>query len=191
MPRVPPALSAGTRRLLLLVPVLAVTASGCGGGRSAPDPPVRLELRSPPDASVVRGREITLRGRVEPPQASVLVAGSPVSVEAGAFSASVALNDGVNVIDVLASADGRLPAMTALRVTRQATVRVPDVAGLDPQSAADRLAAAGLRATVRDESDLLDQLLVPLSRRVCDTAPAAGSSVPRGATVVVKVAKIC
>jgi len=191
MRRVPSALPAGTRRLLLLVPVLAATASGCGGGHSAPAPPVRLELRSPPDTSIVRGREVSLRGRVEPPQASVLVAGSPVSVQAGAFTASVALDDGVNVIDVLASADGRSPAMTALRVTRQATVRVPDVTGLDPASAADRLAVAGLHSTVRDESDLLDDLLVPVTRRVCETAPPAGSSVPRGATVVVKVAKIC
>lgn len=169
----------------------AAGAIGCGGGRSSPDPPVRLELRSPPDAGIVRGREIALRGRVAPPQASVLVAGRPVSVEAGAFTASVSLRNGVNVIDVLASADGRSPAMTALRVTRQATVEVPDVAGLDPAGAADRLAAAGLRVRLRDESDLLDDLLVPLTRRACETDPAAGSTVARGATVIVKVAKIC
>lgn len=181
-------------RPLLLVSALAVAAApavGCGGARTKPDPPVRLDVSSPPDSGIVHAREIALRGRVSPPQASVLVAGDPVSVDAGTFTATVRLRDGVNVIDVLASANGRSPAMTALRVTRQATVKVPDVTGLDPATAADRLAAAGLQVRIRDESDLLDDLLVPLSRRACETTPAAGSPVPRGATVVVKVAKIC
>ncbi len=170
----------------------ALLLSACGGAdRHAPDPPVRLTLEAPGDAAVVRGREVEVRGRVGPPESSVLVAGRAVEVAGGGFRASVPLREGTNVIDVLASADGRAPAMTALRVTREVTVRVPDVAGLAPRDAEDRLAAAGLRSRVIDESDLLDALLVPLDRRVCETRPGAGDAARRGATVTLKVAKVC
>lgn len=183
----------GAARPLLAAAALACLGApaGCGGGTQRPDPPVRLRITSPVDATVLRGREVEVRGRVGPPQSQVLVAGREVAVDGGGFSATVPLRDGVNVIDVLASSDGRSPAMTAVRVTREATIRVPDVTGLDPAEARSRLAAAGLGARILDEGDLLDALLVPLSRRVCDTSPAPGASVRRGATVLVKVAKVC
>lgn len=163
----------------------------CGSEGERPAPSARLEIRAPADGVVVRSREVEVTGRIAPPQAQVLVAGREVAVDGGAFRATVPVRDGVNVIDVIASAADRSPAMTAVRVTREATIRVPDVTGRDPASARDRLAAAGLGVTVRDESDLLDELLVPVRTRVCETSPAAGAAVRRGATVVVKVAKVC
>ncbi len=182
--------------LRMLVPAAAllgaVTLAACGGAEGrAPGPPVRLSVEAPGDPAVVRGREVEVRGRVGPPESSVLVAGRAVAVAGGGFHVTVPLREGTNVIDVLAAADGRTPAMSAVRVTREATVRVPDVAGLSPQDAAGRIAAVGLRPRVLDESDLLDALLVPLGRRVCETQPAVGSSARRGDTVTVKVAKVC
>jgi beta-lactam-binding protein with PASTA domain len=100
------------------------------------------------------------------------------------------LNAGGNVIDVMASADGRAPVMTAVRVVRQLTVRVPDVTGDSPGNAKERLAAAGLRVSVQEGGGLIDQLL-PVDRIVCGMQPDAASTVDSGSTVTISVAKVC
>jgi hypothetical protein len=102
----------------------------------------------------------------------------------------VALDAGGNVIDVMATAPQRSPALTAVRVIRQLTIRMPDVRGTSPEAALARLSAVGLRPRLRDVGNLIDQLL-PTARDVCGTEPGAGATVDHGASVDVLVAKLC
>jgi PASTA domain/Glucodextranase, domain B len=169
----------------------ALGAAACGADDPEPPaPPVRLGVQSPSDGAVVRDAEIEVRGRVRPFAAEVTVRGERAAVSGGEFSATVRLSEGANVIDVLASAPNRSPALTAVRVTRQVTVAVPDVGGDTPDEAVAALRAAGLVPTVRDGGGAFDDLF-PGSPQVCEQTPPAGSEVTRGSTVTVVTAKIC
>jgi len=164
---------------------------GCGDdGQRRPPAPVVLEVLEPGDAGVVEGDRVTLRGRVRPATAEVAVLGEPAQVAAGTWTAEVPLDDGANVIDVSATAEGRRPALAAVRVVRQVPVEVPDVAGDDPQAAVDELEALGLEARVERGGGLLDDLL-PATLGVCATDPEPGTEVRPGTTVTVEVAKVC
>ena len=125
---------------LLALPVLLLAACG-GSGDDAPKRPVLLRMTGPGDGRIVRAGGVDVSGTVTP-NAVVTVLGERVPVTAGAFSTRVPLDAGGNVIDVMASADGMAAAMTAVRVVRQLTVRVPDVAGDSPGNAKERLASA-------------------------------------------------
>jgi hypothetical protein len=177
--------------VLAFLALSALVLAACGGGGDdEPRKPVRVVMTGPGDGSVVRDDEVELTGSVTPAGALVSVQGEPVDVSAGAFSARVPLDPGGNVVDVMASADGMAPAMTAVRVVRRLTVRVPDLGGESPDGARERLAAAGLRADVVEAGGLIDDIL-PGGRSVCGTEPDAGSSVDSGTTVEVTVAKVC
>lgn len=173
---------------LLALPLLALTACG-GSGDQAAKRPVLLRVIGPRDGTVIRADGIELTGVVTP-GAVVTVRGQTVAAAGGRFSARVPLDAGGNVIDVMASGDGLAPAMTAVRVVRRLTVRVPDVTGDSPGNAKERLAAAGLSVHVQEAGGLIDQLL-PVDRVVCGVAPDAGSMVDSGATVTIAVAKVC
>jgi hypothetical protein len=174
--------------VLLALPVLCLAACGGSGGDAAKRP-VLLRMTGPGDGKIVRAEGIELTGTVTP-KAVVTVRGERVAVTGGVFSARVPLDAGGNVIDVMASADGMTPAMTAVRVVRQLTVRVPDLGGDSPGNAKERLASAGLRVNVQEAGGLIDQLL-PVDRAVCGTEPGAGSTVDSGSTVTIRVAKVC
>ena len=180
------------RRLAVLLAAAGPLALGaCGGaGSTASKPPVRLTVDAPGDGAVVRQRSVEVSGRVSPAGAAVTVRGQSAAVAGGAFSAEVPLEGGDNVIDVMATAPTARPAMTAVRVVRQLTVRVPDVTGGSSGDARDRLASAGLRADVHESSDPFQDLL-PVDASVCSTDPSPGARVERGTTVRVRVAKIC
>jgi hypothetical protein len=172
--------------LLLLGAVL----TGCGERERTPAlAPVRVSVSEPADAARVDSRAITVRGTVEPADARVLVDGIEAAVSGGEFSASVELEGGANLIDVQAAAPRHPAAMTALRVTRLVPVRVPEVQGLSPEDASDRLEAAGLRAEIHD-GGLLDDLL-PGEVGVCNTEPPAGEKVRAGSTIAVFAQKTC
>ena len=173
-----------------LVALFVLFLSACGGsGDDAAKRPVLLRMTGPGDGRIVRAEGVDVTGSVTP-KAVVTVRGERVAVTGGAFSARVPLDAGANVIDVMASADGMAPAMTAVRVVRQLTVRVPDVAGDSPGNAKERLASAGLRVNVQEAGGLIDQLL-PVDRVVCGSEPDAGSTVDSGSTVTIAVAKVC
>jgi beta-lactam-binding protein with PASTA domain len=163
--------------------------AGCGTSRPAA-PHVYLSITRPSDGTLVRARGATIAGRVRPADAEVTVAGRRVAAIGGEFSTRVELTAGANVIDVTAAAPGSVAALTAIRVSRQVVVQVPDVVGTSPDDARTRLAAAGLIADVTNEDGVLDSLL-PVSTAVCGTNPAAGQDVDRGATIKVVVAKLC
>jgi hypothetical protein len=173
-------------------------ASFLGGCSPADDQPprvperVRLNVTAPSDNAVVRRDAVQLRGRVRPASADVEVLGESVSVAAdGAFTTSIPLDVGANVVDVLASSGRRRPAMAAIRVTRQVPVRVPDLRGTSTDEARDRLAALGLRPRIEERGgSILDDLL-PIDTVVCSTDPDTGTEVTGGTAVVVVVSKLC
>jgi beta-lactam-binding protein with PASTA domain len=114
-----------------------------------------------------------------------------VGVSGGTWSASVALQPGVNLVDVLASAGRARPALTVVRVRRLIEVRVPDLAGATVDQARQRLADVGLKARFQDTGGgFFDQLLGG-TPQVCDTTPPAGRQVDPGATVQVTVGRRC
>jgi PASTA domain/Glucodextranase, domain B len=174
--------------LLLLFLLAGGCAAGCG--EDPTQRPVRLEITAPTDAAVVRDGSVEVRGLVHPRGARVLVLGRPARVVRGEFRLVVPLEAGSNLIDVGASARGAAPAWSALRVTREVVVRLPELIGATREDAVSQLDALGLRAEVEEEGDLLDELLGG-DWIVCATRPSAGSDVPRGADVHVTVAKGC
>jgi hypothetical protein len=178
----------------LLILACLATAAGCGGDDNEraqrPLTPVRLDVNEPTDMAVVQSNTVEVQGTVEPAGAMVRVLGERADVTAGTFRASVALEPGPNVIDVIATARGRGTAMTAFRVTRELPVKVPDLDGLEVQEVEEKLADAGLKADITERTNLIEELL-PGEPAVCEQDPAPGTEVRRGTTVHVEVAKSC
>jgi hypothetical protein len=172
---------------------LAVVA-GCGGRDKPPPQPQRevaLTLQQPGDTATVQSGTVAVRGTVEPATAQVRVLGRPASVSGGSFTAEVPLEPGANVVDVIASAPRRAPALTAFRVTREVLVVVPDLAGGDVGQVEDALKGLGLKLEARRGADGFIDGLLPGSPKVCTQRPGPGEKVRKGATVVVVAAKGC
>jgi hypothetical protein len=178
-----------TRRLPLAAAAVCALAGGCGADRP-PAAPVRLVVTAPNDMQIVRAAHVELRGRVRPASAVVTVQGHRATVSGGTFRATVALEPGTNVIDVLASAGDARPALTAIRVRRRVSVDVPDLVGLLAADLKARLTDAGLKADVRDRDGIFGRLL-PGDPTVCATDPKAGTEVDPGTTVHVDVSRRC
>jgi Glucodextranase, domain B/PASTA domain len=172
--------------LLCIVPVLA----GCGQGSHPPQPPVRLTIDSPADGAHLVQEAVDVSGSVSSRAARVLVRGRRVPVTGRTFSTRVRLAPGANVLDVLASAPDARPAMSAVRVYRQVTIAVPDLAGERPSEAAAKLASQGLGSKIVNSGGPLE-FLVPAERKVCKTDPPAGRQVPPGTAIRVLTAKLC
>lgn len=142
--------------------------------------------------ATVREETVDVQGTVAPANADVLVLGQKAPVSGGGtFSATVALEPGANVIDVMATAPGRGPALTAFRVTREVPVTVPDLDGMNAQEAEDRLREAELTPEIEQVGGgILDELL-PGDPGVCEQDPSPGAEVRRGTKVHVVVSKSC
>jgi hypothetical protein len=178
----------------LVVALLALPAAACGGGGGsadgAPPPKVTLTVHRPGDSTVTRDATVTVSGSVQPVGASVQVAGRPADVVGSGFTASVDLDPGDNVIDLAATAPGRTPALTALRVTREMPIAVPDLSGLTAAEARVALDALGLGFKEERAGGLLEQLL-PGEPGVCSQSPGAGTEVTRGTRVTAQLGKRC
>jgi hypothetical protein len=183
LPRIP--LIAGALAAALLL-------AGCGGSSPAAHAgAVRLQIAGPQDLSSVRDDTVEIRGTVRPAGATVTVRGRKASASGGSWTASVALEPGVNVVDVLASAGSDRPVLTALRVRRVVDIEVPDVTGLSADDAKQQLEDARLVArTDTDDGGFFDQILGG-DPQVCSTDPEAGTDVDPGATVTVHLARRC
>lgn len=150
-----------------------------------------LTLRTPVDQSRVATASAVVSGTVSPVRARVQVLGRGVRVRAdGAFSISVGLSVGTNLIDVEASAPRSSGAVAAVRVIRYLLVTIPVLKGENPTAAAAGLAALGLTVKTRGSSDPLN-FLIPGSTKVCSSSPAAGSRVDPGATVTIRTSRFC
>jgi len=180
------------RPALLCAAVAGALMLAACGDDSPPGarPPVRLAIAAPADRDVTREPQVELRGTVSPASATVTVRGRRADVSGGSFRATVSLEPGTNVIDVMASAGSARPALTAIRVRREVPVTVPDVGGLAIRDARDRLRAAGLESVVEEDGGLFDRLL-PGEPGVCETDPAAGDEVDPGTTITLRVARRC
>lgn len=179
--------------LLCSLVVAAAFVAGCGADDGPPAPPterVQLAITSPSDGSTLRRGTAEVSGTVSPRASSVTVLGRPALVSDGEFTVVVPLEPGANVVDVMATAPRRLPALTAVRVTRDILVTVPDLTGLLEDEIEARLEPLGLRADVERGGGLFD-VLRPGEARVCEQEPEAGARVRRGREVVVVVAKRC
>jgi Glucodextranase, domain B/PASTA domain len=180
---------------LVAATVLAAALVGCGGddeprAARAPDPVV-LELSAPADTAVVREDAVDVSGVVEPAYAAVRVLGRAAQVSpGGTFTASVPLAPGANVIDVIGTARGRDSAMTAVRVTREMPVIVPDLGGLRVDDAQELLDPLGLELEVERDGGFLEELM-PGTPAVCDQDPEPGAEVRHGTTVGVAISKRC
>jgi glucodextranase-like protein/PASTA domain-containing protein len=169
--------------------------AGCGGNdkppASKPQRPVALTIQQPNDTEIVQAGTVNVRGTVEPAGSQVRVLGRPAAVSGGSFSIQVPLDPGANVVDVIASAPRRAPALTAFRVTREILVAVPDLAGSDVEDAESKLTDLGLELDARRGPDGFLDGLLPGSPKVCTQRPTAGDRVRKGTTVVVVASKSC
>jgi hypothetical protein len=181
-------------RVPVLLVLVCLTAAGCGGDDNdraqRPLTPVRLAVNEPNDMAVVQSDTVDVQGTVEPAGAQVRVLGERADVSGGTFRASVALEPGPNVIDVIATARGRGTAMTAFRVTREVPVEVPDLDGLQAQDAEQKLADTGLRPQFNLRGGLIEELL-PGEPAVCEQDLEPGTEVRRGTTVRAELSKSC
>lgn len=181
------------RALLVLAALLpaVVVVAGCGEDPPPrPRPPVGLTLSAPADGSTTRELTVVVAGSVAPANARVIVRGEVATVSGGAFSHSVALDEGANVIDVGASAAGRRAVWRALRVTRSSKVRMPVLVGQQQDAARSVLEGLGLEVDVVNDDDLIDAFRGG-PRLVCSTDPDAGSQVDAGAEVEIVVSRTC
>jgi hypothetical protein len=187
------------RPLRACAPLIAACLAGslvsCGGSDSGSGaarglPRVHVRIDAPADSLTTRADTVTVRGTVDPAGASVTVLGHPAEVVGSTFTAQVGLDPGANVIDLSATAARHDPALTAIRVTREMLIEVPDLGGLSPDDARSRLRAAGLGDDEHNGDGFIDGLL-PGSPGVCEQDPSAGKQVRRGTTVKVLVAKRC
>jgi Glucodextranase, domain B/PASTA domain len=173
--------------LLIAVAVLA----GCGTqARPATTPRVALTVSAPNDGGTLRAETVDVSGKVTPSSAAVRVEGRSATVAGGTFKATVPLEPGGNVIDVVAFSPGHRPASDALRVVRDMRVELPKLAGYDEADAFSRLKELGL-VPVEKLTDNWLQRLIPGGEGVCATAPKAGALVQPHSHVTVLVAKDC
>ena len=180
------------RSALACLMLIAAAASGCGGdSKPPPDPaPVKLTITSPSDSSTSKDGTVQLTGTVQPARAAVEVLGHAATVTGGSFSASVPLDEGVNVIDVSATMPGRSAAFAALRVTYDPRVTIPDLTHAVDDDAASRISKLGLDPQLEATGGLFDEFRSG-PRRVCESDPPAGTEVDPGTTVTLKTRKTC
>jgi PASTA domain/Glucodextranase, domain B len=181
-------------RIAACCAALAVVG-GCGGDdskKSAKAPrPVALPTDQPGDTATVHSGIVAVHGTVEPAGAQVRVLGRPATVSGRSFDVGVPLEPGANVVDVIASAPRRAPALTAFRVTREILVTVPDLSGQDVEDAESALKALGLEIDARRAPDGFLDGLLPGSPKVCTQRPTGGNEVRKRTTIRVVVAKSC
>jgi Glucodextranase, domain B/PASTA domain len=173
----------------------ALVVEGCGGDdepRAArAQAPVQLDVSAPGDTATVREEQVAVQGTVSPARASVRVLGQAAEVTGGRFTATVPLEEGANVIDVIATAAGRAPAMTAIRVTREVPVEVPDLSGMTVGEAEEQLRDVGLELDAEEDGGgFLDDLL-PGDATACMQRPEPGAEVRRGSTIRAVFSKGC
>ena len=93
-----------SRRLVLVLLVISLLAMSLGGCAK----PLTLSITSPMDGKTVDKSSVTVRGNVSNPKATVWVNDTKVTVKkytkgGGRFSTEIDLNEGINIIKVVAT----------------------------------------------------------------------------------------
>jgi Glucodextranase, domain B len=110
---------------LLLLVAMTSGVIGCGSSTttttttSAADGTVSVTVSSPTSGTVMASSNVTVRGTVDPPNATVQVQGKPAAVGNGVFTGSAELHSGKTTIDVIGSAQGDAPGSTSVAITRE------------------------------------------------------------------------
>ncbi len=100
----------------------AALIAGCGSTTTTTTTtagPVAVVVTSPTSGSVIAGNNVTVRGTVTPPTATVQVQGKPAAVGNGVFTAEASLHGGKTTIDVIGSAPGQVPGTANVVVVQQ------------------------------------------------------------------------
>jgi hypothetical protein len=97
---------------------------------------VALDVSSPVSGSVVSAEDITVHGTVTPSDASVEIQGRSAPAGSGAFAGNVTIHNGINTIDIIASAPGLAPASTTITVTGQISASNSSASSREPSGGA-------------------------------------------------------
>jgi hypothetical protein len=104
--------------------VAALAVAGCGSTTSTTTSTVgagavSVVVIAPTSGSVIAASNVTVRGTVDPANATVQIQGQPAAVGNGVFTGTAALHPGKTTIDVIGSAPGMTPGSTSLTITQQ------------------------------------------------------------------------
>jgi hypothetical protein len=107
-----------------IVAALGLAVAGCGSTTSTTTSTVgagavSVVVVAPTSGSVIAASNVTVRGTVDPANATVQIQGQPAAVGNGVFTGTAALHPGKTTIDVIGSAPGMTPGSTSLTITQQ------------------------------------------------------------------------
>jgi hypothetical protein len=107
-----------------VVAALGLAVAGCGSTTSTTTSTVgagavSVVVVAPTSGSVIAASNVTVRGTVDPANATVQIQGQPAAVGNGVFTGTAALHPGKTTIDVIGSAPGMTPGSTSLTITQQ------------------------------------------------------------------------
>jgi hypothetical protein len=109
-----------------IIATLGLAVAGCGSTTSTTTSTVgsgavAVVVASPTSGSVIAASNVTIRGTVDPTNATVQIQGQPAAVGNGVFTGTAALHPGKTTIDVIGSAPGMTPGSTSLTITQQSS----------------------------------------------------------------------
>jgi len=109
---------------VVIVAALGLAVAGCGSTTSTTTSTVgsgavSVVVTAPTSGSVIAASNVTVRGTVNPTNATVQIQGQPAAVGNGVFTGTAALHPGKTTIDVIGSAPGMTPGSTSLTITQQ------------------------------------------------------------------------
>lgn len=107
-----------------IIAVLGLAVAGCGSTTTTTTSTVgsgavSVVVISPTSGSVIAASNVTVRGTVNPTNATIQIQGQPAAVGNGVFTGTAALRPGKTTIDVIGSAPGMTPGSTSLTITQQ------------------------------------------------------------------------
>jgi Glucodextranase, domain B len=109
-----------------IIATLGLAVTGCGSTTSTTTSTVgsgavSVVVVAPTGGSVIAASNVTVRGTVDPANATVQIQGQPAAVGNGVFTGTATLHPGKTTIDVIGSAPGMTPGSTSLTITQQSS----------------------------------------------------------------------
>jgi hypothetical protein len=109
-----------------IIAALGLAIAGCGSTTTTTTSTVgagavSVVVTAPTSGSVIAASNVTVRGTVDPANATVQIQGQPAAVGNGVFTGTAALHPGKTAIDVIGSAPGMTPGSTSITITQQSS----------------------------------------------------------------------